>query len=450
MGKQLWRRIGAFVAPMIAGNVLQLLTGTASAAMLGRLAGAHALASAGVLFPITMLCYSFASGLTNGATIVLAREQGAQHDDETKRLIAQALALSAVAGIVFALIGVLFGAPILRALGTPAIIFAPTLAYLRIVSVSMIVIVPYMMYGALLDGLGDSKTPLAMLSVSTLLTVACMPALILGISPLPRLGVLGAPAGALIAFAFVTLGAAFIVPRIHAAFRLPAAGFRALVPNAGTARELLQLGTPIALQYIAVSASQLVVLSIIAGAGALPVAVYAAVNQIIDYVTTPISMVAIAASAFAAKALGAGELHEVPAIARTTIIMMLLLTGGMTLLAYVFARPLLGLFLSVPAAAELGRQALFVLLWSIPVLGIGAIATAIVRSEQHAFGPMLANAAGIWLILLPCARVLVAHNGIIGVWQAYPIAYVAIAVMEVGYFALTWRRLQTRLQPRAI
>lgn len=450
MGNLLWRRMGAFVAPMIAGNVLQLLSGTASAAMLGRLAGANALASAGVLFPLTMLCYSFATGLTNGATIVLASEEGGKNADETQRLIVEALMLAVAGGIVFALAGLFLGARILQALGTPAIIFTQTLSYLRIVAVSMAVILPYMMYAALLDGLGDSNTPFFMLLVSTLLTLAAMPALIIGVAPLPHLGVLGAPAGALAAFTLVTLGTAFIVPRIHQEFHLPASGLRTLLPSIGTARKILRLGMPIALQYVAVSASQLVLLSIITAAGALPVAVYAAVNQVIDYVTTPISMISTAASAFAAKAIGARNLQEVPAITRTAILMMLLLTASMTLLAYAFAQPLLGLFLSVPAAAALAREALFALLWSVPVLGIGAIATAIVRSEQHAAGPMIANAVGVWLILLPCAKLLTAHHGIIGVWQAYPIAYLAIASMEVGYFALIWRRLQGRLQPHAV
>lgn len=433
---------------MIAGNVLQLVSGTASGAMLGRLVGANALASAGVLFPITMLCYSLTSGLTNGATILLAKDSGAHDDDAAKCFIAQALGLSAALGVLFALAGVLFGAPILHALGTPAVIFAQTLSYLRIVAISMIAFVPYLMYGALLDGLGDSKTPFLMLAVSTLLTLALMPALILGAPPLPRMGVLGAPLGAFAAFGFVTLGAAFIVPRIHSAFRLPAAGPRAFIASRRTAWEILRLGTPIAAQYVAVSASQLAVLSMIARAGALPVAAYAAVNQVVDYVTTPISMIGVAASAFAAKALGARQPQSIPAIARTTIAMMLLLSGSMTLLIYVFARPLLGLFVTAPAALSLAHQATIIVLWSVPLLGIGALATAIVRSEQHAVGPMLANAAGVWLILVPCAHVLSAHHGVIGVWEAYPIAYVAIAAMEVAYFALTWRRLQIALQPQ--
>lgn len=435
----LWRRLGAFVAPMITGNVLQLLTGTATAAMLGRLIDAHALASSGVIYPITLICYSLATGLTSGATILVSNAQGAQDQERVHGLTMEALALSAALGALFAAIGVGFCAPILHALGTPSAIFAQTAWYLRIVAVSMIVFLPYMMYGALLRGLGDSKTPFTMLVAITIASIALMPPLILG-TGLPRLGVLGAPLASLIVISLVMLAAMLLTPGIHPELRV---SFRSALPTIQTAREMLALGLPIACQYTAVSVSELVVLSIITTGGATALAVYAAMNQIVAYVMTPMTMIGIATSAFAAKELGAGRPGEIPAIGRTSMVIMLALTGAMAAFVYLFAKPILGLFLSTHDALDLAQRATFVMLWSVPVLGIGTIATSLSRSEKLAVGPMAANAIGVLLILLPCAKMLVAHSGIIGVWEAYPIAYLAIAAMEVAYFLYAWRRIRS-------
>lgn len=448
MSNQLWRRIGAFVLPMLTGNVLQLLAGTATAGMLGRLIGTHALASNGVVYPMMLICYSFAAGLTGGATILVANARGGHDDNRAKRVTLEALGLSTALGALFAAIGVFFGKPILHALGTPEVIFTQTLWYVRIVAASMIVFLPYMMYGALLRGLGDSKTPFYMLVVVTIASIAMTPLLILGIGA-PRLGVLGAPLAPLIAIAVVTLAGVVAVPRMHPEFRLPKGGLRAIIPSRQTTHDILAIGVPIAGQYIAVSISELVLLSIINTSGASAVAVYAALNQIVAYVMTPMTMIGIAASAFAAKELGAGRLSEIPAIGRTAVGMTLALTGTMTIAVYVFCKPLLGLFLSDPAALHLAQQATYATLWSIPVLAVGTIATSLARSEKHAFGPMVANAIGVLLVLIPCAKVLVARHGIIGVWQAYPIAYVCIAIMEVAYFSYAWHRMRTYAQPQA-
>ena len=445
----LWRRIGAFAAPMITGNVLQLLSGTATAAMLGRLIGPHALASNGVIYPITLVCYSLGTGLTGGATILVANAHGAQDETRKKRLILESLGLSAALGLLFACIGLLFGTGILHALGTPQAIFTQTLWYLRVVALSMIVFLTYMMYGALLRGLGDSKTPFHMLAVVTIISICIMPAFILGWG-VPRFGVVGAQLAMLITIAAVMAGGMLLIPRLHPEFRLTAAGLRALIPSGRTAYDVLALGLPIAGQYIAVSVSELVVLSIVNTGGATAVAVYAAMNQVVAYVMTPMSMLGIATSAFAAKELGAGRSREIPNIGVTAGTMTLLLTGAMTVIVYAFNRPLLSLFLASPEALDLARQATFAMLWSVPVLGIGMIATSLARSEKRAVGPMIANAAGVLLILLPLAKFLVARHGIIGVWQAYPIAYLAIAMMEVLYFLYVWPRIRASSQAQPV
>ncbi len=442
--RSLYAQITAYVTPMIAGNVLQLITGTATAAMLGRLLGADALAASGVIYPISLLVYAFFTGLTTGATILVARAQGAGDLEKTKRLTVEALSLSVLAGALCTLIGLALAVPILHALGTPQNIFGQTVQYLQIVMGSMLVFLPYMMYGALLRGVGDSKTPFYMLIASTTATVLLMPLLIRGLGFVPALGTAGAPAAALIAIGSVTIVVALVLHRYNIFFQVPTLQFRALIPSAATVRDAVTIGVPIGLQYIAVSISELLLLSIVAGQGADAVAVYAAMNQIVAYVMTPMGMMGVAASALAAKEFGAGRAADVPPIFRATTVLTLVLTGELTAVVYLFPNAILGMFLSGPHAMDLAHRAIFVMMWSLPVLGIGSIATSVARADGFAVGPMLANIFGVWLVLLPCAKLFVSHSGAIGVWQAYPAAYVAIAVMECGYLWYCWRQIGTR------
>ena len=57
---------------------------------------------------------------------------------------------------------------------------------------------------------------------------------------------------------------------------------------------------------------------------------------------------AIAASIFAAQAIGARQMHEVEHVTRTALLMNTIITGALVLIAYLFSEHLVALFITDP------------------------------------------------------------------------------------------------------
>lgn len=401
---------------MLGSQAVQLGAGSAATAILGRMPDAHGLAAAVAPITLSGLCTALFSGFTTGGMILYSRARGAGEKDAERRIIAQSLGLALILGIVFGAAILALDARIMHAMNVAPSLLPGAVAYTRIIAIALPVSFLYAMYGALLEGAGDSKTPLFMLIGTTALF---LPLLLLLV---PRYGANGVPLASLFsAFAVTAAVATFVHVRPRFA-----------VPQRAMLHAMLKLDLPISVQYVAVMLSDMALLSIVNDYGPHASAAYGVVNQIVMFVMAPISIFATAVSVFAGQALGAGSVPQALRVLRTCLMLDLALTVAITVLSYVFVAPLTRAFTADPQVLALAREAIFAMLWSVPVLGIGGVVCGLLDATGDAFWPMATTVAGVWLVLVPCAHSFSAHNGPIGVWQAYPLAYAIIAFVQVA------------------
>jgi putative MATE family efflux protein len=401
---------------MLGSQVIQLAAGSAATAVLGRLNGAHALAAAVAPIALSGLCGALFSGFTTGAMILLSRARGADDKAAANRIVAESLGLALILGVLFAAAILGLDARIMHAMNVAPSLMPAAVAYTQVVAIALPVSFLYTMYAALLEGAGDSKTPLYMLIAVTALFLPLLTLLV------PHFGATGVPLASLFSAFAVTLAVAAFV-HVRPRFALPR---RAML------HAMLKLDLPIGVQYVAVMLSDMALISIVNDYGPHASAAYGVVNQIVTFVMAPISIFATAVSVFAGQALGAGSVPQALRALRTCLILDLALTVAITVLSYVFAAPLTRAFTADPQVLALARDALFAMLWSVPVLGIGGVVCGLLDATGDAFWPMATTVAGVWLVLVPCAHAFSAHDGAIGVWRAYPVAYAIIAFVQVG------------------
>src|SRR6185437_12044956 len=103
-------------------------------------------------------------------------------------------------------------------------------------------------------------------------------------------------------------------------------------------RTILRLGVPAGVQMIVSSVAAVVVVGIINRFGSDATAAYGADGQEMSYVQFPVMSIGIAASIFGAQAIGAGQQDHLGRITRTALLTNLVITGGLTLLAYIFSQ----------------------------------------------------------------------------------------------------------------
>jgi Na+-driven multidrug efflux pump len=126
---------------------------------------------------------------------------------------------------------------------------------------------------------------------------------------------------------------------------------------------ILKLGIPTGIQMVTTSLAGLVIIGLVNHYGAHATAAYGAVNQVLNYIQFPALSISIAASIFAAQAIGAGKPELLAKVTRTALGMNVIFTGSLITLAYLFSKYLMALFITDHSVIELGQQLLFIVLW---------------------------------------------------------------------------------------
>jgi putative MATE family efflux protein len=429
-----------FLVPLLITNILQSLSGTINTIFVGQMIGVHAVAAVAVFFPILFFLLSFVIGLAAGASVLIGQAWGAHEIDKVKQITGNTLALVISLGIVIAIIGVSLTPQALNLLGVPPEIMPLAVDYSRLMLVASPLYFIFIVYTSLMRGVGDSITPMISMGLSILVGLVVTPALIQGWFGLPQLGI-QAPAIATIIGFLVVLAYLFFYTRHKQHPLAPDAQLIAHIRFDGpVTRLILRLGLPTALQMVTSSISGIVIIGLVNHYGAQATAAYGAINQVLSYVQFPAMSIAIAGSIFAAQAIGAGRDEALNCVTRTALIMNLVFTGVLIVLAYVFSRHLMALFITDPSVIEMGQQLLHIVLWSILLFGAGSIFAGIMRASGTVLLPMLINIGCIVLIELPCAVLFSHWYGLQGIWYAYALAFTMMCVIQACFYQFVWKK----------
>ncbi len=442
--RPLWRAFLVFLIPMLLSNVLQALSGTLNNVYLGQMLGVKALAAVSSFFPVLFFFIAFTIGLGAGASVLIGQAWGAREVEKAQAITGTTLTVGAAFGLLVALFGGVFTQPMLSLLGTPADILADATLYARIVLIAMPGLFVYLLSTAMLRGIGDTVTPLYTLGISTTVGLVLTPALIRGWAGLPQMGVASAAAATVVSFTVATVWMGWRLRRLGSPLAPTREFVRHLRIDFRLLKGVLRIGMPTGVQMIVVSISSLVLLSLVNAYGSDATAAYGAVNQVVAYVQFPAISIAITASILGAQAIGAGRQATLGAIARTGLVMNLVLTGGLVLMGYLFSRALMGVFITSAPVIEVAQTLLHIMLWSMVVFGMASVLSGIMRASGSVLVPTAIAIACIVFVEIPSAWFLSHRIGLNGVWMAYPINFVAMLILQTVYYHGVWRKKKIR------
>ncbi|KPJ65045.1 hypothetical protein AMJ44_11215, partial [candidate division WOR-1 bacterium DG_54_3] len=183
--------IWVLAIPAIASNILQSAFNLVDMAWVGRL-GAAALAAVSMSGTILMIVMFLMLGVGMGTTAMVARFVGAKQTPKADNAAMQSLILGFIGSILFAGIGYYLSPWILGVLGADPEVTRLGTGYLQITFLGVIVMFYMFLISAVLQGAGDTVTPMLILAIATLINIILDPFLIFGIGFFPKLGVNGA------------------------------------------------------------------------------------------------------------------------------------------------------------------------------------------------------------------------------------------------------------------
>ncbi len=438
--QKLWKTFLIFLLPLIATNILQNLSGTINTVFVGQMMGVNAIAAVAVFFPILFCLMAFVIGLSAGATVLVGQAWGAKNVEKVRCVVGSTLFMTLIGGSIIALLGVLFAEHILLALGTDPDVMHLSLPYVQWMLAGSPLLFIYIIYTSILRGVGDSTTPLIASGMTILIGVFITPVLIAGYFGFPKMGIVAPAIATIVGYlAVLVFLAVYLNKKDH-----PLKPDRHLLSHIRHQPELskiiLRLGIPTGVQMVTTSVAGLVIVGLVNRYGSHATAAYGAVNQVLNYIQFPALSISIAASIFAAQAIGAGKSELLNKVTRTALGMNILITGGLVALAYLFSKYLMALFITDPTVVVLGQQLLFIVLWSIIFFGASAIFASIMRASGTVTIPMLINIAAIIGIEVPCAYLFSQWWGLQGIWYAYALAFVCLCILQGLYYQFVWKK----------
>ncbi|TCS54486.1 putative MATE family efflux protein [Primorskyibacter sedentarius] len=430
-----------FALPTLGSSVLQSLNGSINAIWVGRFLGADALAATTNGNIVMFLLVSFVFGFGMAATILIGQAVGRHDGDLAKRVFGTAMGSIIPFGILIAVFG-WFAAPmILNLLETPAGAEELALTYLRVIFVAMPATLTFTLLMMALRGAGDSVTPLWFMGLSVMIDLGLNPALILGLGPLPQLGIFGSALSTVIANS-VALGGMLITMYWRGSpLVLRRAELHYLLPSRKILTSMVTKGLPMGLQMIVVASAALTMLSLINREGVQTTAAYGATQQLWTYIQMPAMALSSAASAMAAQNIGAGKWDRVGAVTKWGLIYNVCLTGVMIVLLTLFDKVALGLFLdSGSAAIPIGRHIQLLATWGYLFFGVAMVLFGTMRANGYVIGPLIIMIIAMFPVRLGFAYGLEPVIGANALWLSFPVGMVATALMASRlYWRGTWR-----------
>lgn len=165
------RLILGFFWPLLLTSMLQQLYNFVDTLIVGNGLGDNALAAVGNMGSLFFLIVGFSLGLSNGFGVMIAQSFGAKEYDRLRRNIAATIKLAIIIAVLLTAVGLLLLPSALRMLRTDELIMADSLTYGRFIFGGLASAIAYNVSSCMLRSLGDSKTPLVAILVSSVVNL---------------------------------------------------------------------------------------------------------------------------------------------------------------------------------------------------------------------------------------------------------------------------------------
>ena len=193
-----FKRALMLALPIMVQNLISTLVGTADTIMLGYV-NQTAMSAASLANQFIFVLFCFYYGMSAGTSVLCAQYWGKKDSYTIERIVGLALRLSIIISIVFVLIGCFFSKQIMSFFTNSPETIAIGATYLRVVSISLVFVGFTQVYLSALRSVGKVTLPSAVYVVSLITNIIFNAIFIFGLLGAPKLGVVGAAVGTVIA-----------------------------------------------------------------------------------------------------------------------------------------------------------------------------------------------------------------------------------------------------------
>jgi len=470
------RTLFFFAVPVLLSQLLQEFYNIADCAIVGRFAGSQALAATGLAGLVLSVLINFFIGFSSGISVRISWLFGAGYYERLRRASMRILRFSALAGVVLTVAAEALAPWIFRVMNTPGETYDPALVYLRICLLGLSAQLLYNVATAILRSMGDSKAPMLLYLISSLINLFLDCVLVIGFGQ----GVAGAAAATMTAqWLLAAAICVYLVRLTHQPIQHrmqtdsdqtggvrsePDCGLRAstpemrgqavdpdghpssrtegMAPPASSAAEALVLlrdGLPAGMQALFMSASSLMIQVFINSFGSAAVAGMTLFARAEGFLYFPAFAYGIALTGFVGQNLGAGEGGRIRKAIRLSIVVLACYVLPMSALLAATAPHFLRLFTEDAPVIAHATQAVryilpFYLLYAVNQVLLGAI-----KGMGNTTWPMVCTMVCYCVFrVLWCRLLMPVHASMTVIYLSYDVSFLLMLLMLLPM----WRKLR--------
>ena len=436
----IWKRMVSFAVPVFLGNLCQQLYNTVDSVIVGKFVGKQALAAVASSGNLIFMMTGFFMGLFIGAGIVIAQYFGARNYEKVRSAVHTDIAFALCCGVLLTLLGVFFTPTILTWMRTPADVLSTSILYFRLYFLGSLATILYNAGMGILQAVGDSRSPLYYLVISSVVNVALdllfVGAMDMGVAVIP-LGVAGA-AIATVASQVVSAVLCIIkLTRSDGPYRLEIKRIGFDLP---LLKKITSQGVPSGVQNSIIAIANVVVQSNINTFGSDAMAGCGSYSKVEGFVFLPITAFAMALTTFIGQNLGAGQFDRAKQGARIGILCSMAMAELIGVALFFLAPYAMRLFNDDPAVVAIGVRQSHIEALFFCFLAFAHGVSAVLRGAGRAQVPMY-TMLGCWCILRVSyiTLALKVWPDIATIFWAYPITWsVSCVVFLIYYLKADW------------
>ena len=346
------RQVIPLAVPLLLANMGQQLYMIVDGSIVGRGIGAKALASVGASDWCYWLILWSSLSLTHGFSTFVSRFFGRHDYSKMNRVITNGAVLTFVIGGVLTVVGLLVSRPLLELLHTPGDIIDDAVIYIRTMLSGTLIVAAYNFTAAILRALGNGKAPLVAMVIAALVNIGLDLLFVLVF----QWGIFGAAIASVLAQFLSFLYCLHRIRRIEI-IRITREDWKMDWP---LSFRMLAFSIPIAVSFIIVAVSGIILQSTVNKLGSIYVAGFTAPNKLYGILEATSLALGQAFATFLSQNYGAGKFDRVKEGTRKGVLLALLMALAVTALIVPFIRPLLSCFID---ASEKDAAAIMAVAW---------------------------------------------------------------------------------------
>ena len=424
--------------PVMFANLVQTLYNLVDAFWLGKV-GKAALSAPTISFNVVFVLIALSMGISVGGSTLVAQYTGANMDEDAAKSAGTTITLMVLLGIIFGILGYVTAVPVLNMLHTPEDAFHATLVYMRTIFIGLPFMFGYMSFQGIVQGRGNTVTPMKIITFSLLLNTILDPMMIFGYG-FPKMGVMGAAAATDISRVLAMyLGFRYLFSK-DSEIKLV---WKDMKLDWGIVNKIVAIGFPLSIGQMATSLGFTMLISIVNLFGSAVISAFGIGNRIISLLNMPAMGFSQAATVMVGQNLGADNVKraEETVIAAVKLIAIVLFSGAT--LTFLFGGYIVKFFINDPEVIRVGANLFRIASYSVPFFGIMFAFNAAFSGSGHTAPILVLNTTRLWGIRIPVAYYLAIKKGMgpNGIFYAMVISNVIISAAAYLWFKKgTWKQ----------